>query len=111
MVDIARLRERLLQQKQELLVRAQQIRDDMTRSSGPLDPDFAEQVVQLESDAVLSGIGDAAAAELRQINRALKRMDEGNYGECAVCGQPIDTRRLEVLPYSDRCVRCAEFAP
>jgi RNA polymerase-binding transcription factor DksA len=104
------VRRSLLQQKQELLARAAKVRADITRSSGPLDKDFAEQVVQMENDAVLAGIGEATAAELAQINRALAQLDAGTYGLCSHCGQPIDERRLQALPYSDRCITCAEAA-
>ena len=102
------VRRKLLQQKQELLVRAAKVHADITRSSGPLEKDFAEQVVQMENDAVLAGIGEATAAELAQINRALAQLDLGTYGVCSRCGQPIDGRRLQALPYSDRCIGCAE---
>ena len=73
-----------------MLVRAAKVRADITRSSGPLDKDFAEQVVQMENDAVLAGIGEATAAELAQINRALAQLDAGSYGTCSHCGKPID---------------------
>ena len=104
------IRRKLEQHKQELLARAAKVRADITRSSGPLDKDFAEQVVQMENDAVLAGIGEATAAELAQINRALAQLDAGTYGMCSHCGRPIDARRLQVLPYSDRCIACAEAA-
>ncbi|MBM5811350.1 MAG: TraR/DksA family transcriptional regulator [Gammaproteobacteria bacterium] len=107
MSDDQGIRARLLAQKQELLDRAAKVRADITRSSGPLEKDFAEQVVQMENDAVLAGIGEAAAAEIAQINRALSRLDQGNYGRCSRCGEAIDERRLRALPYSDRCIRCA----
>lgn len=104
------VRRKLEQQKQELMARAAKVRADITRSSGPLDKDFAEQVVQMENDAVLAGIGEATAAELAQINRALAQLDAGSYGKCSHCGKPIDARRLQALPYSDRCITCAEAA-
>ncbi len=104
------IRRKLLEQKQELLTRAAKVHADITRSSGPLEKDFAEQVVQLENDAVLAGIGEATAAELAQINRALAQLDQGTYGVCSHCGQPISERRLQALPYSDRCITCAEAA-
>jgi len=104
------IRRKLEQQKQELMARAAKVRADITRSSGPLDKDFAEQVVQMENDAVLAGIGEATAAEVAQINRALAQLDAGTYGVCSRCGQPIDARRLQALPYSDRCITCAEAA-
>ena len=110
MKDPAVIRARLDARKQELLARAREVHADITRATGPLEKDFAEQVVQMENDAVLAGLSESTAAEISQINRALKRLVEGNYGDCAVCGQPIDERRLEALPHSDRCIRCAEFA-
>jgi len=106
--DFDAIRQKLLQQKQGLLVRAAKVHADITRSSGPLDKDFAEQVVQMENDAVLAGIGEATAAELAQINLALAQLDQGRYGVCSSCGEPIDARRLQALPYSDRCITCAE---
>jgi RNA polymerase-binding protein DksA len=106
--DVDAIRQKLLAHKQELLTRAAKVRADITRSSGPLEKDFAEQVVQMENDAVLAGISEATAAELAQINRALAQLDQGTYGICSHCGQPIGPRRLEVLPYSDRCISCAE---
>lgn len=107
MTDYDAIRNRLLAQKQELLQRAAKVRAGITRSSGPLDKDFAEQVVQMENDAVLAGIGEATAAELAQIRRALAQLDLGGYGRCSRCGEPIDERRLQALPYSDRCIACA----
>lgn len=107
MVDDDEVRARLERHKQELLRRAESLRADMTHSEGPRDPDFAEQVVELEGESVLSGISEATSAEISQVNRALKRLDEGRYGECSRCGEPIDPRRLAALPYSDRCVSCA----
>lgn len=110
MRDLESIRRRLLERKGELLVRAGEVHADITRAAGPLEKDFAEQVVQMENDAVLAGLKESTAAELAQVNRALQRLDEGTYGLCAVCGQEIDERRLAALPHSDRCIRCAEFA-
>jgi RNA polymerase-binding transcription factor DksA len=104
------VRIKLEQQKQELLARAAKVHADITRSSGPLEKDFAEQVVQMENDAVLAGIGEATAAELAQINRALAQIEQGGYGTCSHCGQPIGERRMQALPYSDRCITCADAA-
>ena len=102
------VRQKLEQQKQELLARAAKVRADITRSSGPLDKDFAEQVVQMENDAVLAGIGEATAAELAQINRALAQLDAGTYGLCSNCGQPIGKGRLQAFPRATLCVTCKQ---
>jgi RNA polymerase-binding protein DksA len=45
---------------------------------------------------------------LHKIDRALKRMDEGTYGICDVCGKPIEKARVKALPYVDLCIKDAQ---
>lgn len=45
--------------------------------------------------------------ERRRIEAALKRMDEGEYGYCAECGEEIPRPRLELDPTAAHCVECA----
>ncbi|HLE78413.1 MAG TPA: TraR/DksA C4-type zinc finger protein [bacterium] len=45
---------------------------------------------------------------LTQVEEALARIDEGTYGICVRCGNPIDSARLKVLPYATLCIRCKE---
>jgi DnaK suppressor protein len=49
-------------------------------------------------------------AELRRIEAALTRMDNGEYGECLECGEPIALARLELDPSTPLCVACAGAA-
>jgi RNA polymerase-binding protein DksA len=43
---------------------------------------------------------------LQAIDAALTRMDDGTYGSCVGCGQPIGTERLEALPWTTQCIDC-----
>ncbi|HEY3393523.1 MAG TPA: TraR/DksA C4-type zinc finger protein [Lacipirellulaceae bacterium] len=45
-----------------------------------------------------------------EAREALRRMDEGTYGKCENCGQAIAKARLEAIPYTRYCVKCAEAA-
>jgi RNA polymerase-binding transcription factor DksA len=47
---------------------------------------------------------DQLRRELDDIERALVRMDEGTYGTCEVCGNPISEARLEMLPATRYCI-------
>jgi len=47
-----------------------------------------------------------AESLLKQVNGALRRMDNGTYGLCAECNQPIDAARLKAIPYADLCMSC-----
>jgi RNA polymerase-binding protein DksA len=43
---------------------------------------------------------------LYQIDDALKRLDEGTFGVCLQCGQPIAMSRLKAVPYASMCITC-----
>lgn len=44
--------------------------------------------------------------QLTKIEGALRRMESGDYGDCFVCGEPIDLRRLAADPTITRCINC-----
>lgn len=44
--------------------------------------------------------------ELAQVRAALKRLDDGRYGDCADCGEPIPLQRLLAQPSALRCAPC-----
>ena len=43
---------------------------------------------------------------LAEIEAALQRIEEGTYGTCRTCGQPITEERLEAIPYATQCIDC-----
>lgn len=51
-----------------------------------------------------------AVDELESIDRALDRIDRGVYGRCEICKRPIAARRLQALPWTTVCKRCAQAA-
>ena len=67
-----------------------------------------------ENAKEVASYGDNLALEqslersLRDVNDALKRIEEGRYGICKYCGKAIDEKRLEVRPASSACVKCKE---
>ena len=107
-MDTEAVRTRLLKRREELQTRASSARADLRHETDPLSADFAEQVTQRESDEVLGAISESAREELRQIQSALRRLEEGTYITCAVCGAPIGEGRLQAVPYTDRCRSCAQ---
>ena len=44
---------------------------------------------------------------LVQINEALDRIDQGIYGRCTECSEPITKSRLQAIPYAATCIECA----
>jgi DnaK suppressor protein len=73
-------------------------------------PEF-EEVAQAEhASADLARLNEAQRLELLRVEAALARIDEGRWGQCAECGQVIESKRLEALPWAVRCSGCAEAA-
>ncbi len=57
------------------------------------------------------GVGDSLERVLARTERAVAKLDEGSYGMCDVCGDPIPSGRLRALPDAVLCVRCASSQP
>lgn len=51
-------------------------------------------------------LGERESQIVADIDQALLRLDEGSYGICANCEQPINERRLEALPTARYCAPC-----
>ena len=69
--------------------------------------DSAEQVTERENEDVLRNLQGETRLELKQVHEALKRIETGEYGTCAKCGEAISPARLDALPYATLCIRCA----
>mgnify|MGYP000353821581 CR=1 FL=1 len=93
--------------KAELEARLSRYQAHQNREDGALDKDFEEQATQTQNDEVVDSLESEVRAELVQIEHALERIRNGVGDECEACGEPIDPRRLQVLPYTSLCVDCA----
>ena len=109
-VDQAQVKEVLLEQRATLLDRVRRLEKDIHHREEPIPADFAEQATELENKEVMEALDDDARRELRKIDRALKRMADGDYGECMSCGNDISPKRLQVLPWATLCIECASLA-
>lgn len=109
-LDLATLEiiEGLRDRRETLARRLGKVERDRRRAAGALPADFEEQVVERENDDVLDALDEREREELAHIERALDRVTAGCFGICDDCGQDVDPRRLESLPWAERCVKCAE---
>jgi len=61
----------------------------------------------LQAQAMSQASGRRREQQLRSITAALARLDEGEFGDCRDCGEPIAPKRLEFDPTAVRCIDCA----
>ena len=69
--------------------------------------DWEEAAIEREGDEVLEAAGVSGQNEIRMIEAALKRIEDGEYGYCAKCGAEIAADRLDAVPYTPFCRTCA----
>lgn len=107
MADYSEVRDHLVALLAEQEQRFHKITDNITHANEPLSHDFAEQATELENSEVVDFLGNFTRAEIAQIRQAIKRIDEGEYDNCMVCGELINPERLKILPFTAKCIRCA----
>jgi len=78
---------------------------DERREGSPFGKREEEATETLELEKRLA-LENRIRQELAGIEHALQKFEEGTYGLCDNCGQPIDPARLEALPQASLCLNC-----
>ena len=104
------LRQMLEERRRELMNEVQgKIRD--VRTDGSKDREVFDQgessEVDIQEDIEFALI-QMKSETLNKINEALRRLEEGTYGNCFECGEEIAEARLRALPFAVRCKDCEE---
>lgn len=107
-------RQRLLEEKERL----QQELEDFGKADpahpGEYEANYPESGSNSEDDNAMeiaeyaddASIEARVSSELRDVESALKSIENGTYGICKYCNQPIDEKRLEARPASSSCISC-----
>ena len=105
-MDQNQAKQTLLKLKREVSERINAIDRDI-RHEG-MSVDWTEQASERENDEVLEFLGNNSEKKLVMINFALQRIENDCYLQCDRCGEDIPTARLELLPFTSRCVKCTD---
>jgi len=71
--------------------------------------DLVDQATDSQAREVVYALSSAEGDMIKRIDGALQRIDAGDYGTCVNCGEPIQKRRLEAVPWATLCVACQEL--
>ncbi len=97
----------LLKEKERLVTELDNNRQELTENAldqsqeGPLSPEAGTDLFEQERNLIER---DYLLYELKEVERALKLVEEGKYGYSVVSGKPIPPERLAVLPWATRLV-------
>ncbi len=104
------LRKMLEDRRRELMSevhgKMRDVRADTGKEREVLDQGGSSEV-DIQEDIELALI-QMKAETLNKINEALRRLEEGSYGNCFECGDEIGGARLRALPFAVRCKDCEE---
>jgi DnaK suppressor protein len=106
--ELKKFKEILMQRRQAIT----QTTETINEQAVVFDPNDLPDEVDLASSetdqAVNLKLRDRERVLLKKIDKALRKIETGEYGECESCGEPIGVKRLEARPVTDLCIRCKE---
>ena len=108
--DFNILRSRLESERKRLAEELEQLRAnvrpaDERREGSPFGKREEEAAETLELEKRLT-LEKRIRDQLAEVEHTLRKFEEGTYGLCDSCGQPIDPARLEALPQANLCLSC-----
>jgi DnaK suppressor protein len=111
--DIVKYERALLAEKQRIL-RQGNFTSEVMEASGPdVTGDLsshrthvADQGTEHYQSELASRLKGMEAKTLREIDAALKRIEQRTFGKCEECGAEIPRARLDIVPHARRCIKC-----
>jgi len=110
-IDPDTARERLTALKRELEALSALSQDG--RATVALDQQAVGRLSRMDAmqaQAMAKAAGQRREVSLRRITQALKRVDDGEFGACEKCDEPINPKRLDFDPTATLCIACASEA-
>ncbi len=107
--QLAKIKAKLLKQRDLLTNNIKAGLEEIENQEGHHLADLEDIDDVQDNDAVFEVVNNASAT-LEQIERALAMIEEGTYGICEECGEPIPLERLKALPFATQCVKCKRKA-
>lgn len=106
---ISKFKKILLAERDRLLENSKAcIKNDLNISPDDL-PDEADLAASEINQSLTFELRNRERVMIAKINTALKRIQDGTFGECESCEETIEKRRLEARPFSTFCVSCQEM--
>ena len=112
-IDLHQMKKRLEAKRDELRTYISGLTEAHPVPTGPIEAnegpnDFEDIAVDFLEIQKEQSVLVNEQALLTEVLRALKRIDDGRYGLCVACGNPIPDKRLEAIPWAARDVKCEQ---
>jgi DnaK suppressor protein len=105
--QIGKLRKQLEEKAQEIKASLDVSRGGKARI-GEQTQNLEDLSVQAHEEWLYLSRNSIDVALLREVEAALERIDDAEYGECLECEEPISGKRLDAIPWARYCISCQE---
>ncbi|MBI4765584.1 MAG: TraR/DksA family transcriptional regulator [Deltaproteobacteria bacterium] len=105
--NLALLQNLLLKKRKEILKEVKDLENRWEETSEP-QIEVEEMAQEIEITESFRPLDETERRQIREIDRALEKMDGGRYGNCEACGKPIAMNRLKIIPWTRYCRKDAE---
>ena len=84
-MNLELVKQNLLDKQAEITSRVDRTHNHIHHREEPVSADFSEQVTEMENEEIIHALDEEGRVELKQIQRALDRLDKGEYESCSSC--------------------------
>src|SRR5215831_9371092 len=103
-------KKKLLARREDLLKTIARTEEEGRQADDDPTVDLADKAANSYTKEFLFGMTNTDRALLNQIDVALRRIEEDEYGVCANCEEEMQQKRLEAVPWAKHCINCQEKA-
>lgn len=104
---VQEIKSKLLDEQRQILEMLGQKKSDLSQISGEENlTDYTDIASSLTDQQLIEAIGKKSLTRLKQIQSALLRIEQGEYGRCITCRKEISRERLQAIPYALKCINC-----
>ncbi len=102
-------RDRLLERRESLFGQLKEAERSSRERDLEATQDPADMAANAYTKELLISMSDNDRRLLELIDEALGRVESGDFGECVNCGEPIQEKRLNAVPWARYCLRCQDM--
>jgi DnaK suppressor protein len=103
---IVKLKKILLKEREQTVGEVKQIVESSKEMGQDGIQDIGDEAANIYNKQVLLSLNENERTRLQELDESLDRIENGTYGICEECGEPIGLKRLEVRPVAKYCVPC-----
>lgn len=106
--DLKRFKKTLEDSRKAILENARKTMEEESNFDTDDLPDEIDQASSEYAQSMNFRLRDREKFLLKKIDKALARIEDGSFGTCERCEEPINLKRLEARPVTTLCIRCKE---